>query len=50
MALQGIHNQKQLSAARGATRDLSAAFFRYKSGSLDSDESESQAIIKPKSR
>ena len=48
--LQNLHNEKQLSMARGATRDLTAAFVKYKSGAVDSDESESQAILNPKSR
>jgi len=46
----GLENQKQLSQARGATRDLTAALVKFKSGTLDSDESESNAILKPKSR
>ena len=37
-----------MSSARGAARDLTAAFMRYRNGSLDSDESAADAD--PKSR
>ena len=39
---------KYLSSTRGAARDLTAAFMRYRNGSLDSDESD--ATADPKSR
>ena len=39
---------KQLISARGATRDLTASFMKYKNGQMDSDESEAPAD--PKSR
>ena len=48
--VQPLLNQKQLSSARGATRDLTSAFQRYKSGQLDSDESENTTIVDQKSR
>ena len=48
--VQPFLNKKDLCSARGATRDLTAAFNRYKSGQLDSDESENQAILDQKSR
>ena len=48
--LHSMQNEKSLSQTRGATRDLTAAFVKFKNGPLDSDESESQAIINPKSR
>jgi len=31
---------KQLISAKGASRDLTAAFMRYKNGTMDSDESD----------
>ena len=37
-----------MSSARGAVKDLTAAFMRYRNGSLDSDESD--ATADPKSR
>ena len=39
---------KQLSSARGASKDLTATFMKYRNGSLDSDESD--ATADPKSR
>jgi len=48
--LQPLQDSKSLASTRGATRDLTAAFLRFKNGTLDSDESESMAIINPKSR